>query len=205
MMDLGATVCVPKSPRCTTCPVRDWCSGPAAYTPPTAQGRFEGSARQLRGAIIRTLVRHTATSTTSSNRPASRPSEVEAAISDLSTEGLVRRDAEWDLPDRGVGLGDGPHPRDSGSQTAPSAPATAVRPRLPHNVVETKGGESATVGGEALVAVAGWDCRVGVALGVVELHVEEPIRRSIHRDGVISVSVPIARNQNVSRIAVDEL
>ncbi len=41
MMDLGATVCLPKRPRCTTCPVKDWCSGPAAYTPPTAQGRFE--------------------------------------------------------------------------------------------------------------------------------------------------------------------
>ena len=92
MMDLGATVCVPKSPRCTTCPVRDWCSGPAAYSPPTAQGRFEGSARQLRGAIIRTLVRHAATIDDIVQQTGFSPSEVEAAVDDLSAEGLVRRD-----------------------------------------------------------------------------------------------------------------
>ena len=94
MMDLGATVCVPKRPRCTVCPVRDWCSGPAAYTPPTAQGRFEGSARQLRGAIIRTLVRHTATVDDIVQQTGFSPSEVEAAINDLSTEGLVQQGAD---------------------------------------------------------------------------------------------------------------
>lgn len=92
MMDLGATVCVPKSPRCMTCPVKDWCSGPAAYTPPTAQGRFEGSARQLRGAIIRTLVRHAATIDDIVQQTGFSPSEVEAAVDDLSVEGLVRRE-----------------------------------------------------------------------------------------------------------------
>ena len=91
MMDLGATVCVPKNPRCTTCPVKDWCSGPAAYTPPTAQGRFEGSARQLRGAIIRTLVRHTATIDDIVQQTGFSPGQVEAAINDLAAEGLVRR------------------------------------------------------------------------------------------------------------------
>lgn len=94
MMDLGAMVCIPKSPRCPTCPVKDWCSGPAAYTPPTAQGRFEGSARQLRGAIIRTLVRQTGTVDTIVQQTGFSPSEVEAAISDLSAEGLVQCDAD---------------------------------------------------------------------------------------------------------------
>ena len=99
MMDLGALVCVPKSPGCPTCPVRDWCSGPAAYTPPTAQGRFEGSARQLRGAIIRTLVRHTATVDAIVQQTGFSPGEVEAAISDLSAEGLVERhpDGVWQI------------------------------------------------------------------------------------------------------------
>ena len=92
MMDLGATVCLPKRPRCTTCPVKDWCSGPAAYTPPTAQGRFEGSARQLRGAIIRTLVRHTAGIDDIVQQTGFAPAAVEAAINDLVAEGLVRRD-----------------------------------------------------------------------------------------------------------------
>lgn len=91
MMDLGATLCLPKSPRCTICPVSDWCSGPAAYTPPISQGRFEGSARQLRGAIIRTLVRHTATIDDIVHRTGFSPSEVQAAIDDLSAEGLIDR------------------------------------------------------------------------------------------------------------------
>ena len=92
MMDLGATICVPRNPRCTICPVKDWCSGPAAYTPPTAQGRFEGSARQLRGAIVRTLVRHTATIDDIVQETGFSPGQVEAAINNLATEGLIQRD-----------------------------------------------------------------------------------------------------------------
>ena len=92
MMDLGATVCVPRNPRCTICPVKDWCSGPAAYTPPTAQGRFEGSARQLRGAIVRTLVRHTATIDDIVQETGFSPGQVEAAINNLAAEGLIQRD-----------------------------------------------------------------------------------------------------------------
>ena len=91
MMDLGAMVCLPKSPRCTICPVKDWCSGPAAYRPPTAQGRFEGSARQLRGAIIRTLVRHTATIEEIVQQTGFSAVETEAALTDLISEDLIER------------------------------------------------------------------------------------------------------------------
>ncbi len=93
MMDLGAMLCVPKSPRCTVCPVKDWCSGPAAYRPPTAQGRFEGSARQLRGAIIRTLVRHTATIEHIVSQVGFPAPDTEAALADLMSEGLIERTA----------------------------------------------------------------------------------------------------------------
>lgn len=94
MMDLGATLCLPKGPRCTICPVKDWCSGPAAYTPPIAQGRFEGSARQLRGAIIRTLVRNTTTIEGIHVQTGFSVAEVESAIADLAEEGLIRRSAD---------------------------------------------------------------------------------------------------------------
>jgi A/G-specific adenine glycosylase len=94
MMDLGATLCVAKGPRCTICPVKDWCSGPAAYTPPIAQGRFEGSARQLRGAIIRTLVRHTTTIEEINQQTGFSVGEVESAVADLAAEGLIRRSAD---------------------------------------------------------------------------------------------------------------
>ena len=33
LMDLGATVCLPKSPNCLICPVREWCAGQAEGEP----------------------------------------------------------------------------------------------------------------------------------------------------------------------------
>jgi A/G-specific adenine glycosylase len=53
LMDLGSTLCTPKEPMCTSCPVSEWCADPAVYEPPTRQSMFEGSHRQLRGALLR--------------------------------------------------------------------------------------------------------------------------------------------------------
>jgi A/G-specific adenine glycosylase len=53
LMDLGATICRPAAPRCDQCPVASWCADPTVYLPPPRQGRFEGSSRQLRGAVVR--------------------------------------------------------------------------------------------------------------------------------------------------------
>ncbi len=89
MMDLGARICRPRSPRCGECPVQDWCTGPGAYTPPRSQGRFEGSARQLRGALIRHLVASPAPFTALVESTGFDPGEVEEALDDLRTEGLV--------------------------------------------------------------------------------------------------------------------
>ncbi|MEA2024172.1 MAG: A/G-specific adenine glycosylase [Actinomycetota bacterium] len=94
MMDLGATTCVSKTPSCGPCPVKDWCSGPASYTPPSAQGRFEGSARQLRGAIVRSLVRRDSTFRDITQQTGSPTAQVEMALADLMSEQLVRRDSE---------------------------------------------------------------------------------------------------------------
>jgi A/G-specific adenine glycosylase len=89
MMDLGATRCTPKAPQCGICPVQDWCAGPAAYVPPSAQGRFEGSSRQLRGAIVRALVRSPSRLEDIVQQTGFPAVEVEAALSDLSSEGLI--------------------------------------------------------------------------------------------------------------------
>ena len=56
MMDLGAALCRPRAPRCDACPVHAWCAGPEVYAPPRRQARFEGSLRQIRGAVVRQLV-----------------------------------------------------------------------------------------------------------------------------------------------------
>lgn len=61
MMELGATICTARSPRCDQCPLRNTCAWRAAGYPqyvgvkaPT-QARFEGSDRQVRGIILREL------------------------------------------------------------------------------------------------------------------------------------------------------
>jgi A/G-specific adenine glycosylase len=55
VMDLGATRCRPRAPRCGDCPVARWCTDPTVEVAPAAQPPFEGSRRQARGAVIRHL------------------------------------------------------------------------------------------------------------------------------------------------------
>ncbi|KAF2418368.1 adenine glycosylase [Microbacterium sp. B35-30] len=59
-MELGAVVCIARTPRCDVCPLRDQCAWRAAGYPDTGddrrkQARYEGSDRQARGAVLKTL------------------------------------------------------------------------------------------------------------------------------------------------------
>jgi A/G-specific adenine glycosylase len=54
LMDLGATVCLARVPRCGVCPLRDDCrSRGKRYAPLRKQSRFEGSFRQRRARTLR--------------------------------------------------------------------------------------------------------------------------------------------------------
>jgi A/G-specific adenine glycosylase len=54
LMDLGATVCLARIPRCDICPLADDCpSRGNRYEPLRKQGPFEGSFRQRRAATLR--------------------------------------------------------------------------------------------------------------------------------------------------------
>jgi A/G-specific adenine glycosylase len=54
LMDLGATVCVARIPRCDICPLAEGCpSRGSRYEPLRKQGPFEGSFRQRRAATLR--------------------------------------------------------------------------------------------------------------------------------------------------------
>jgi A/G-specific adenine glycosylase len=48
LMDLGATVCRPKSPACLVCPLRDWCAGFATGAPETYPRRTKRADRPHR-------------------------------------------------------------------------------------------------------------------------------------------------------------
>jgi len=59
-MELGATVCTARSPRCEVCPLADVCRWRAEGYPDTGdtrrrQAKYEGSDRQARGAVMRML------------------------------------------------------------------------------------------------------------------------------------------------------
>jgi A/G-specific adenine glycosylase len=54
LMDLGATVCLARVPRCDICPLAEDCpSRGSRYEPLRKQGPFEGSFRQRRAATLR--------------------------------------------------------------------------------------------------------------------------------------------------------
>jgi A/G-specific adenine glycosylase len=54
LMDLGATVCLARVPRCGKCPLADACpSRDRRYEPLRKQGPFEGSFRQRRAVTLR--------------------------------------------------------------------------------------------------------------------------------------------------------
>ena len=57
MMELGATVCRPRAPRCDECPVRRGCGGPGG-PPPTVRRRerFEDTDRWARGRLLAALL-----------------------------------------------------------------------------------------------------------------------------------------------------
>lgn len=89
LMDLGALHCRPKTPACATCPVESWCTNPEAYEPPTPQPRFEGSHRQARGAVIKALLRGSATTGSLSSQTGLDEGRVEDAAQALVDEGIV--------------------------------------------------------------------------------------------------------------------
>jgi A/G-specific adenine glycosylase len=97
LMDLGREVCRPR-PRCDMCPLARVCafrtSGAVAMRGPASKDAFEGSSRQLRGAIVRVLRSSEALSplrlAAETGFDARR---VEAAVDGLAADGLVERSA----------------------------------------------------------------------------------------------------------------
>jgi A/G-specific adenine glycosylase len=87
LMDLGATVCLARIPRCGICPLADGCpSRGRRYEPLRKQGPLEGSFRQRRAQALRAVV------------AGAQPSD-EEAVAALAHDGLVEvRNGRISLP-----------------------------------------------------------------------------------------------------------
>jgi A/G-specific adenine glycosylase len=101
MMDLGATICRNHDPACTQCPVDAWCAGPGLILDLPRQTKFEGSARQVRGSVIRSLVRRAPQSVAELVASTQFPtSSIVEAVSTLVNDGLAEtEDGVVRLPD----------------------------------------------------------------------------------------------------------
>jgi A/G-specific adenine glycosylase len=85
LMDLGATICLARVPRCEACPLAAGCpSRGRRYEPERKQGPFEGSFRQRRAVTLRLVAAET--------RPVA---ELDTeAVASLLRDGLVHLDGE---------------------------------------------------------------------------------------------------------------
>jgi A/G-specific adenine glycosylase len=80
LMDLGATVCLGRVPRCGVCPLAERCpSRGRRYEPVRRQGRFEGSFRQRRARVLRAVA----------DRPRPAVELDPGAVASLARDGLV--------------------------------------------------------------------------------------------------------------------
>ena len=86
-MELGATVCTARAPRCGACPLRAGCDGPGGAGP-RGRGRgerFEDSNRWVRGRVVAALA-------AGEGVPRDlAPDRLQPALQGLLRDGLIRR------------------------------------------------------------------------------------------------------------------
>jgi A/G-specific adenine glycosylase len=95
VMELGATVCMARAPRCPACPVHGWCASagrPAQTRRRLRSQRFEDTNRWVRGRVVAALA-------AGDPLPDVEPARLEHALRGLERDGLVVSDgAAFRLP-----------------------------------------------------------------------------------------------------------
>jgi A/G-specific adenine glycosylase len=100
LMDLGATVCTARAPRCAECPLRPGCAWRGEGPDPAEgsagvsgrQTRFDGSDRQARGRLLAALGRGPVRAGDAPTAMAVEPDRAARLVADLRTEGLIHVD-----------------------------------------------------------------------------------------------------------------
>jgi A/G-specific adenine glycosylase len=103
LMDLGATVCRPRVPRCDWCPLRADCRWAGTKVPdpaassaaaPRAQAPFAGSDREGRGRLLRAAGVHPVTDPAAAAGWPDDPQRALRVVASLVSEGLLSIDGE---------------------------------------------------------------------------------------------------------------
>lgn len=99
MMDLGATICTARNPRCATCPLQTVCASAFAVgddRPTKKQATFKGSDRQLRGQLLRLLTKNSILRRNEIGKltPDFSAARVDAALAALEREGFLQSSAK---------------------------------------------------------------------------------------------------------------
>jgi A/G-specific adenine glycosylase len=96
LMDLGATVCLSRTPRCDSCPIADGCRsrGRVVRAAPRRQAAFATSDRRLRGRII-ALLRERDRVTLAALRGAIGDARADHLVDALQDEGLLERSGRF--------------------------------------------------------------------------------------------------------------
>jgi A/G-specific adenine glycosylase len=95
LMDLGATVCVARTPRCGECPIAEGCRsrGRVVRAAPRRQAAFATSDRRVRGRIVSVLARGDAMTMDALERAIDDP-RARTIVEVLAREGLIECDGE---------------------------------------------------------------------------------------------------------------
>jgi A/G-specific adenine glycosylase len=95
LMDLGATICVARTPRCEACPIAQDCRsrGRVVRAAPRRQAPFATSDRRVRGRIVSVLAQGGAVPMGTLER-AIDDRRARTIVGLLEREGLIERDGE---------------------------------------------------------------------------------------------------------------
>jgi A/G-specific adenine glycosylase len=86
LMELGATVCTARAPRCGACPLEAGCDGPEDPAPRSeGRPRFEDTDRFVRGRVVAALAAGAAL-------PEVEPERLRRALDGLERDGLIERE-----------------------------------------------------------------------------------------------------------------